>query len=95
MLEGEYLELCNQLKDQYEKNQLEKNKLQVKCDEYIKELITCYGIIRIIDIFAEETFIDIQVKNLIEMLRTHLSNFFEHYYIEDQSDTSDEEDTEV
>ncbi len=92
MLEGEYLELCNQLKEKYEKNQLEQNKLQVKCDQYIKELITCYGIIRMIDIFAEETFIDLQVKTLIEMLRTHLSNFFDDYYIEDHSDTSDEDE---
>ena len=95
MLEGEYLELCNQLKEKYEKNQLEQNKLQVKCDQYIKELITCYGIIRMIDIFAEDTFIDVQVKTLIEMLRTHLSNFFENYYIEDPSEESEPSEEEA
>lgn len=86
MLEGEYLELCDQLKEKYEKHQIEMNLMKIKNKQLIKELITSYGMIRLIDNLTEETMIEMQIKIMIESLRSHLSNIFDNYSLDSESE---------
>lgn len=81
MLEGEYLELCDQLKDRFEKNEIELIKFRNTNATLMKEIMTSYGMIRIIDNIAENDEISMELKTLIECLRTHLSDFFDTIHL--------------
>tara|TARA_R110000850_G_scaffold107542_1_gene219267 strand:- start:406 stop:678 length:273 start_codon:yes stop_codon:yes gene_type:complete len=81
MLEGEYLELCDQLKDRFEKNEIELIKFRNTNATLMKEIMTSYGMIRIIDNTAEQDDISRELKTLIECLRTHLSDFFDTIHL--------------
>jgi serine protease inhibitor len=81
MLEGEYLELCDQLKERFEKNEIELIKFRNTNSTLMKEIMTSYGLIRIIDNTAENDDISRELKTLIECLRTHLSDFFDTIYL--------------
>jgi len=76
--DNEYLELCNDLKKQYE--ELEKNRKEI-IDEVIyfkKEISSIYGIIRIIDeLMSKEPILNTSLIDIVENLRSRLSDIFE------------------
>ena len=86
MLEGEYLELCDQLKEKYDLMEKENEKIKQQQETLLKELISCYGMIRIIDNLTEQSFIDAHVKTMIEILRSHLSDIFDNYSLVEEED---------
>lgn len=86
MLEGEYLELCDQLKEKYDLMEKENQRIKQQQETLLKELISCYGMIRIMDNLAEQSFIDAHVKTMIEIIRSHLSEIFDNYSLIDEED---------
>ena len=86
MLEGEYLELCDQLKEKYDLMEKENEKIKQQQETLLKELISCYGMIRIIDNLTEQSFINAHVKTMIEILRSHLSDIFDNYSLVEEED---------
>ncbi len=80
MLEGEYLELVNQLKDQFNEKDKEVIKMQEEVAELKKCIISAYGFIRIVDMVSEHTELDYEVKNMIEILRTYLSDSYDNFF---------------
>tara|TARA_R100000388_G_scaffold54439_1_gene40339 strand:- start:4079 stop:4414 length:336 start_codon:yes stop_codon:yes gene_type:complete len=76
--DNEYLELCNDLKKQYE--ELEKNRKDI-IEEVIyfkKEISTIYGVIRVIDeLMSKEPILNNSLIDIVENLRTRLSDIFE------------------
>ena len=82
MLEGEYLELVNQLQEKFNKVDKDNQDLKRSSLEDKKIIMTCYGILRIIDItfHHDQDFTSLLVQNL----RGMLSEVFEEWYnIED------------
>ena len=80
MSEGMYLDAMNQLKELNEKREKENEKNKEKLIELKKELITCYGIVRLLDNLNENNPLDdspVEVKIVIETLRDYLSQFVE------------------
>lgn len=77
MLEGEYLELVNDLKSRFEEKDAEVKKVVERNDELQKIVISCYGYIRILDYMAENAEIDFEIKGMIEILRSYLSNSYD------------------
>ena len=78
MDEGMYLEAMNQLKEEYEKNESLIEKAKNNLTEYKKDLITCYGMIRLIDnVLEEDNYDEHPVKIMIEVLRSFLSEKIE------------------
>ena len=78
MDEGMYLEAMNQLKEEYDKNESLIKKAKNNLTEYKKDLITCYGMIRLIDnVLEEDADFDNPVKIMIEVLRSFLSEKIE------------------
>ena len=80
MLEGEYLELVNQLKEQFDIKEKEVTKMQDQIAELKKCIISAYGFIRIIDMVSEHAELDYEVKNMIEILRTFLSDSYDNFF---------------
>lgn len=80
MLEGEYLELVNQLKEQFDIKEKELTKMQDEIAELKKCIISAYGFIRIIDMVSEHAELDYEVKNMIEILRTFLSDSYDNFF---------------
>lgn len=82
MNDGMYLEAMNQLKEINEKREKELEKLKEDNMEIKKELISCYGVVRMIDMMysnTEEPVLEIGI--LIEGLRDYLSQYTEHNII--------------
>tara|TARA_R110001592_G_scaffold121477_1_gene327111 strand:+ start:417 stop:749 length:333 start_codon:yes stop_codon:yes gene_type:complete len=78
MGEGMYLDAMNQLKEINDKREKESNKQKEELMELRKELLSAYGIVRLIDMMyhdAQEPISEISV--LIETLREYLSQFVE------------------
>jgi hypothetical protein len=69
MLEQEYLELTNQLKEEFDKKDKEMEELKEKHFTLFKSLISVYGMIRMIDIADDE-----DKEPLLEILRGYLSD---------------------
>lgn len=69
MLEQEYLELVNQLKESFDKKEKEVENIKENYFNLFKSLISVYGVMRIIDDATEE---DRPV--LIEIVREYLSS---------------------
>ena len=80
MLEGEYLELVDDLKKRFDEKEKEMEAIKEENNELKKVFISAYGFIRIIDYFSENGDIDLQVKEMIESLRTYLSNTFDNLF---------------
>ena len=78
MLEGEYLELTNQLKEEFDKKDKELEKVKEKHIDLLKHFLSVYGFIRIIDT-ADPSDKDL----LIEVLREFLSNIFDNIIMYD------------
>ena len=73
-----YVEAMNQLRDEYEKNESLIKKASIAVTEYKKDLITCYGMIRIIDnVLDEDDYDEHPAKIMIEVLRSFLSEKIE------------------
>ena len=93
--ENEYLELCNELKEQYK--ELEKKKLVLVKDltYFKKEFLTIYGIIRFIDdLTIKEPILNSSLIELIENLRSRMSDIFENKIL-NIDDEPDEDDIET
>ncbi len=81
-MEQEYLDMVNQLKVKFDEIDKSNNKLLKNDIEHKKVIMTCYGILRIIDItfHHDQDFTSLLVQNL----RGMLSEVFEEWYnIED------------
>jgi hypothetical protein len=83
MDEGMYLEAMNQLKEEYEKNESSIRKIKDELIEFKKDLISCYGMIRLIDNVLEEddSYDEHPAKIMIEVLRTFLSSKIESVFL--------------
>lgn len=78
MNEGEYLELVKQLQDKFDKNEKKVKAVRENMDSLIKEVVTIYGVFRMIDRLIEyEDDIDGEIKILCSALRMHLSELYE------------------
>jgi DNA repair exonuclease SbcCD ATPase subunit len=75
MLEGEYLEMVNQLKTEFDKKDKELQDLKEKHIEVFKNLISVYGYVRIMDDAAHE-----DIGGLMEILRSYLSEILAGYF---------------
>jgi len=78
MLEGEYLELVDDLKKKFEKKEEEINVIKERISYLEKDLLTAFGMIRIIDYFCSSTDTDEELKVLISSLRTYLSECYDN-----------------
>lgn len=80
MLEQEYLELVNQLKDQFEEKEKIMDRLKEQNEELKKIIISAYGFVRIMDYFASDTEMDFEIKGMIDILRGYLSNEYDEIF---------------
>tara|TARA_R110001606_G_scaffold90692_5_gene202581 strand:- start:1799 stop:2062 length:264 start_codon:yes stop_codon:yes gene_type:complete len=79
--EKAYLDLANESKEKFDEMNLEKIKLQEEITQLKKELITTYGMVRIIDnLYGEqdEDYREPTIETLIDCLRSYLSEFFDN-----------------
>lgn len=85
MIEGEYLELVNQLKEDFDKKDKEVLRIKEENTRLKKELMSIYGYIRILDYMADSTFdMDFELKGLIDVLRSYTSNLFDELFDSDE-----------
>ncbi len=78
MLENDYLELCDQLKDKFDDLQEKEQKFKSFKIEYMKVFCTIYGLVRMLDDMAsQDDEINPQTILLIELLRGFCSDFFD------------------
>lgn len=75
MLENEYLDMCNQLKEEFDKKDKELIKLREKYEDVFKCFISVYGFIRIIDNCDE-----LDREQYIETLRSYCSERFDEFF---------------
>ena len=74
MLEGEYIELTNQLKQKFDENEATVNKLKAILDEVRKSIFGFYGLARALDNFIDDDDDAVlEVKTLSSILRHELS----------------------
>lgn len=78
MLEQEYIELTNQLKEQFDEKDKQVEKIKEKHINLLKNFLSVYGFIRIIDT-AEPDEKDL----MIEVLREFLSHIFDNIILFD------------
>ena len=72
--EGQYIEMANHLKETYDKISEKLFKSEIKIMELKKEIITAYGLIRVIDNILVHLYdVPHEVVVLVECLRSHLS----------------------
>lgn len=78
-----YLDAMNQLRDMNELREAELKKVKLELLEHKKELISTYGIVRMLDMIysdqCDEPIVEVSV--LIETLREYLSQFVEEKVI--------------
>tara|TARA_R110000772_G_scaffold268150_1_gene394278 strand:+ start:1276 stop:1533 length:258 start_codon:yes stop_codon:yes gene_type:complete len=79
MLEGEYLNLVNQLQEKFNKIDKENNDLKRDNLENKKIIMTCYGILRIVDITLhhDSDFTHLLIQNLRAMVSEVLEEWEE------------------
>tara|TARA_S200002703_G_scaffold65493_1_gene56566 strand:- start:461 stop:712 length:252 start_codon:yes stop_codon:yes gene_type:complete len=80
MLEQEYLELSNQLKEEFDKKDAEMEELKRNTHQIRKTLISAYGFVRILDIMSRGTEMDMEISMMIGMLRSYLSDEFDNFF---------------
>jgi hypothetical protein len=73
MTEGEYLELANQLKESFDEKDKQVNKLLQENEEIKKHFISLYGMLRVINYYADGL-VDEPVQTLIESARGFASS---------------------
>lgn len=74
MKEGMYLDAMDQLQKKFDENEKIIRRLKEANNELYKEVISAYGVVRLIDNFIDPNEISYEVKNLIDCLRAHLSD---------------------
>jgi len=79
--DNDYLEQMNHLQELYNKKDKEVIDILEKYKESLKELLTCYGVIRLLDNQLEDIDAPLEIKCISELLRTQLSNFFDDIQI--------------
>lgn len=87
MLEQEYLEMVNQLKDKYDEITDKLDRIELLELDMKKDLITAYGVVRMLDNLISNSHIpyDNEVVTIVEVLRGLLSNCMDRhiFHIED------------
>ena len=75
MLEGEYLELSNQLKEKFDEVEQKLESIEKREEELKKDFITAYGIVRLLDHLIDINPIgyDTEIVVIVETLRSFLS----------------------
>lgn len=87
MLEQEYLEMVNQLKDKYDEITDKLDRIELQDLDMKKDLITAYGVVRMLDNLISNSHVpyDNEVVVIVEVLRGLLSNYMDRhiFHIED------------
>tara|TARA_B110000037_G_scaffold212981_1_gene266408 strand:- start:496 stop:762 length:267 start_codon:yes stop_codon:yes gene_type:complete len=87
MMEQEYLEMVNQLKDKYDEITDKLDRIELLELDMKKDLITAYGVVRMLDNLISNSHIpyDNEVVTIVEVLRGLLSNCMDRhiFHIED------------
>jgi len=77
-----YLEAMDQLNEKFKDVEYLKKKIEDQNQQLKKELITCYGCIRILDnLIEQDEEIDLNIKIISDVLRQHLSGFYKDYLL--------------
>lgn len=77
MNEGEYLELVNQLKEKFDKNEKEMKKQREIVEMMRKDIISIYGFYRVIDNLIQNEGDYEEIYLLSSSFRSHLSELFD------------------
>jgi SMC interacting uncharacterized protein involved in chromosome segregation len=77
MLENEYLELSNQLQESFNKKEKELESVKQDNDDLKKDLISAYGIVRVIDFYLASSEVDTEIKATVDLLRGFLSDKYD------------------
>ena len=75
MLEGEYLEMVNHLKEKFDEKDKEVEKVKERYKDVVKDFLSVYGYVRLIDMAD-----DMEREGLIELLRGFLSERFDEIF---------------
>ena len=81
MLEGEYLDMVNQLKSKYDMITSKLDRIEAMEIEMKKDLITAYGVVRMIDHLISNSHVpyDNEVITIVECLRGLMSNVMDRH----------------
>ena len=81
MLEQEYLEMVNQLKDKYDEITDKLDRIELQELDMKKDLITAYGVVRMLDNLISNSHIgyDNEVVVIVEVLRGLMSNSMDRH----------------
>ena len=74
MLEGQYLELCNELQQKFDEKEIELERLKEKVDSLKKTFFSIYGFIRIVN---NTNLDDGEIDSLIDILRSYCSDIYD------------------
>lgn len=92
MLEGEYLDMANQLKEKYDDITNKLYKISLLETELKKDLMTGYGVVRLLDHLISSSHIgyDNEVMVIVETLRGLLSDCMDKYVLNIDNDMGTE-----
>ncbi len=79
MLEGEYLELVNQLKAEHEKKDKEVENIKESLKDCKKALLSAFGMVRVLDEIVRGSEVDEEIDLLVSVLRTFLSYRYDKF----------------
>ena len=81
MMEQEYLEMVQQLKDKYDEITDKLDRIELQELDMKKDLITAYGVVRMLDNLISNSHIgyDNEVVTIVEVLRGLLSNCMDRH----------------
>tara|TARA_R110002167_G_scaffold337637_3_gene545122 strand:- start:15 stop:290 length:276 start_codon:yes stop_codon:yes gene_type:complete len=76
LLEGEYLEMANQLKEKYDEITNKLERIELMSLEIKKDFISCYGVVRLLDHLVSNSLVgyDNEIITMIEILRGSMSD---------------------
>ena len=80
-MEGEYLELCNDLKNKYDEITDKLDRIELQELDMKKDLITAYGVVRMLDNLISNSHVpyDNEVVVIVEVLRGLMSNCMDRH----------------
>jgi len=94
--DNEYLEFSNQMKDQFNELEAEKKLTEMENYELKKEIVTVYGLIRVLDTCISDLHnIPNFVVELAERTRGGLSSVMDKYIFNIKEDESDDEEEDM
>jgi len=84
MMEQDYLEMVNQLKEKYDEITAKLDKIELLELDIKKDMISCYGIVRILDHLISTSMggYDTEVITIIEVLRGMLSDCMDKHILQ-------------